>query len=130
MTTIKITVNDVVVEVEPAGPRTFTEHVFNIGSPQAAVQRIEEAQRRAAKHATPAGPHRKVLDEYMRVFDAQPANPGRADVMLDPRTGAAFGLNRSEFNQYAAGLANALGIAHSSACSVLDGLALVTGGAS
>lgn len=76
------------------------------------------------------GPHRKVLDEYMRVFDAEPRDysPG-LELPLDERAACAFGIGRHEYNRYAAGLAAALDIPHGSASAVLDGLALVAGGA-
>lgn len=76
------------------------------------------------------GPHRKVLDEYMRALDAKPRNCAPfLDLPLDERAGRAFGIDRRTYNRYAAGLAAALDIPHASASAVLDGLALVAGGA-
>lgn len=76
------------------------------------------------------GPHRRVLDEYMRVFDAEPRDYSSAlELPLDEHARRAFGIGRHDYNRYAAGLADALDIPHGSASAVLDGLALVAGGA-
>ncbi|MGZ9830255.1 hypothetical protein ACXYTP_25405, partial [Tsukamurella ocularis] len=90
-------------------------------SPQAVIQRVEERHRRvnvrsetaeaAFLRAQHRGPHRKVLDEYMRVFDAEPRDYAPAlELPLDEHARRAFGIGRHDYNRYAAGLADALDI--------------------
>ncbi|GAB3134921.1 hypothetical protein GCM10027289_27750 [Tsukamurella serpentis] len=74
MTTIKITVGGTVVEVEPAKPRTTTVYNVGVSSPQAVIQRIEEAQRREAAMrragmADPTTPSPSVDDSPLEVAD-------------------------------------------------------------